>query len=356
MRIAIIITALAKQGSIYVFKELIHQIVKNENCHVDLFYFDELIEIEVNCSITRISLFGKFPDYNYDVVHSTGLRPDTYVFLHKNKFPSRTRFVTTIHSYIKNDLQNEYNLVVAILVSKYWYWILRSHDLIAVLTVDAKYYYSKLLKSEITVVNNGKTVIQNNLISDEDALKLNELRSKYKVIGTHAKITKIKGLETVINALKELPNYAFVIVGKGRDLDELITLAEKNNVKNRCLFLGFRTNIIPYFKYYHVYTMPSKSEGLPMALIEAVANRVPCLCSDINTFKELFDETQILTFKVGDSTDYAKQLVKLEKLDFREQLIKNAESKYIKSYTGEIMADRYLSEYIKLTENKYIVL
>ena len=115
MRIAIIITALAKQGSIYVFKELIHQLVKNKNCEVDLFYFDENIEIEVDCSITKISLFGELPDYNYDIVHSSGLRPDTYIFLNKNKFLSKTRFITTIHSYIRKDLQNEYNWVVSIL-------------------------------------------------------------------------------------------------------------------------------------------------------------------------------------------------------------------------------------------------
>jgi glycosyltransferase involved in cell wall biosynthesis len=351
MRIAIIITALAKQGSIYVFKELIHQLAKNENCEVDLFYFDEKIEIEVDCSITKISLLGALPDYNYDIVHSTGLRPDTYVFLHKKKFPHKTRFITTIHSYIRKDLQNEYNWVVSFLASNFWYYILRAQNLIAVLTVDARDYYKKLLKPEITVVNNGKTVILDNKVPDDDAKKIIQLAAKYKIIGTHAKITRIKGLETVINALKELPGYAFVIVGKGRDLDELITLAEKNNVKDRCLFLGFRTNILPYFQYYHVYTMPSYSEGLPMALIEAVANRVPCLCSDINTFKELFDDSQIITFKVGESADYAKNLLQLQMPGFRDQLVKNAEIKYRKAYTGEVMGNRYLFEYNRLVSN-----
>ena len=351
MRIAIIITALAKQGSIYVFKELIHQLVKNKNCEVDLFYFDENIEIEVDCSITKISLFGELPDYNYDIVHSSGLRPDTYIFLNKNKFLSKTRFITTIHSYIRKDLQNEYNWVVSILASNFWYRILRPQDLVAVLTNDAKEYYKKLLKNEITVVNNGKTVIQDNIVPQSDSMILKKLASKYKIIGTHAKITRIKGLEIVINALIELPDYAFVIIGKGRDLDELMLLAEKNKVTDRCLFLGFRSNILPYFQYYHVYTMPSYSEGLPMALIEAVANRVPCLCSDINTFKELFDESQIITFKVGDCSDYANKLIKLQSTEYRNQLINNAESKYISAYTGEVMVNRYLCEYKRLTNN-----
>ena len=351
MRIAIIITALAKQGSIYVFKELISQLSKLEDYEVDLFYFDENIEIEVDCSVTRISLFGKFPDYNYDIVHSTGLRPDTYIFLNKSKFLPKTRFITTIHSYIRKDLLNEYNWVVSFLASNFWYHILRAQDLVAVLTVDAYNYYKKLLKNEITVVNNGKTVIKDNDIPKSDELRLNYLASKYKIIGTHAKITRIKGLEIVINALIELPDYAFVIIGKGRDLDELILLAEKNKVVDRCLFLGFRSNILPYFQYYHVYTMPSYSEGLPMALIEAVANRVPCLCSDINTFKELFDESQIVTFKVGDCSDYASKLIKLQIPEYRNQLIKNAESKYLSAYTGEVMVNRYLCEYKRLTNN-----
>jgi glycosyltransferase involved in cell wall biosynthesis len=348
MRIAIIITALAKQGSIYVFKELIHQLGKHENCEVDLFYFDDKVEIEVECPVTRISLFGALPDFNYDIVHSTGLRPDTYIFLHKKKFPSKTRFISTIHSYIRKDLQNEYNWIVSFLASNFWYRILRAQDLVAVLTADARDYYKKLLKPEITVVNNGKTIINDNNVPESDAELLNALATRYKIIGTHAKITRIKGLETVINALIQLPEYAFVVIGKGRDLDELIELAEKNNVKDRCLFLGFRSNILPYFQYYHVYTMPSYIEGLPMALIEAVANRVPCLCSDINTFKELFDDSQIITFKVGESGDYAKNLLKLQTPGFRDQLVNNAEIKYRKAYTGEVMGNRYLVEYNRL--------
>ena len=350
MRIAIIITALAKQGSIYVFKELIHQLGKHEYCEVDLYFFDEKIEIEVDCSVKRISFFGILPEYNYDIVHSTGIRPDTYIFINKYKFPPNTRFISTIHSYIREDLQNEYNWIVSILASKFWYHILSAQNLVAVLTFDARDYYKKLLKSEIVVVNNGKTVIQDNVVPVKDAEKLNHLASKYKIIGTHAKVTRIKGLETVINSLIQLPEYAFVVIGKGRDLDQLIELAKKNNVINRCLFLGFRSNILPYFQYYHVYTMPSYSEGLPMALIEAVANRVPCLCSDINTFNELFDQTQILTFKVGSSSDYSKQLVKLQKVEFRNQLIRNAEKKYLDAYTGLVMGDRYLYEYNRLTQ------
>lgn len=348
MRIAIIITALAKQGSIFVFKELIHQLSTKNDCEVDLFYFDGKVEIEVDCLAIRISFFENLPGYNYDIVHSTGLRPDTYIFLHKKKFPTKTKFITTIHSYIKKDLENEYNKMISYLASNFWYRILRAQDLVAVLTVDASVYYKQLLKSEITVVNNGRTVIPNNKVPDSDAEKLNQLASRYKIIGTHAKITRIKGLETVINALMELPDYAFVVVGKGRDQEELITLAKKNHVMDRCLFLGFRSNILPYFQYYHVYTMPSYSEGLPMALIEAVANRVPCLCSDINTFKELFDDTQIITFKVGDSSDYVQKLSKLKIPEFREQLINNAESKYKKAYTGEVMGNRYWVEYNRL--------
>jgi len=354
MRIAIIITALAKQGSIYVFKELIHQLVRTNKCNIDLFYFDEKIEIEVECSVKRISLFGSLPDYKYDIVHSTGLRPDTYIFLHKKKFPPITRFVSTIHSYIRKDLSNEYNRFISFIASNYWYQILRSQNLVVVLTKDAQEYYKKLLKSEIVVINNGKSVTLNNEIPENDKILLNKISEKYKIIGTHAKITRIKGLETVINALIKLPDYAFVIVGKGRDLDELIRLAKKNNVSHRCLFLGFRTNVLPYFQYYHVYTMPSYSEGLPMALIEAVANRVPCLCSDINTFKELFDNTQIVTFKVGNSNDYATQILKLQNLELRNKLIINAELKYNHCYTGEVMANGYLNEYIRLIENNPI--
>jgi len=351
MRIAFILTALVNQGSISVFKELITHL-KPKDVVVDLYYFDEKIENDIDCNKQRISFSKSLPTYDYDIVHSTGIRPDLYVYLNKRKFSAKTKFLTTIHSFIRKDFNNEYNRVVSFLASNFWYKILGAQDKIVVLTNDAKSYYSKLLSSPISVVNNGRTNVENNLISDEDSWLLTQLGKKYKIIGTHAKISKIKGLEIVIQSLVILKDYVFVVVGKGKDLPELKLLAEKLAVQDRCIFLGYRSNIIPFFKFYQVYVMPSRSEGLPMALIEAVANRVPCLCSDIPTFKEVFSDEEVLKSPLGDVDEFTRKIIELENPQTRESLVDNAFDKYLSSYTGEVMADNYYALYSKILRRK----
>lgn len=351
MRIAFIITALANQGSISVFKELINQLTV-QGIELDLFYFDEKIENNFDCKKYRISFSTPLTDYNYDVVHSTGIRPDLYVWLNKKKFQKKTRFITTIHSFIRKDFNNEYNWVVSIVASNLWYRIISAHDRVAVLTNDAKLYYSKLLSSPIRVVNNGRTCIPNNHITLEDEILLRGIGLRYKVLGTHAKISRIKGLDQVIESLVKLTNYAFVAIGEGKDLDELKAQAVRLGVNDRCFFLGFRTNITPFFKFYDIYVMPSRSEGLPMALIEAVANKVACLCSDISTFKEIFSDYEVVKFELANVDNFIEKVIKLEDKQLKEKVISNAFEKYLSSYTAEVMANNYLNLYREMRATK----
>jgi len=347
MRIAFIITALANQGSISVFKELISQLTK-QVIELDLFYFDEKIENNFDCEKYRISFSTSLKDNNYDIVHSTGIRPDLYVWLNKKKFPKKTKFITTIHSFIRKDFTNEYNWLISAIASNLWYRIISAHDRVAVLTNDAKLYYSKLLSLPIYVVNNGRTCISNNDIATEDEVLLRGIASKFKILGTHAKISKIKGLNLVIDSLVKLTDYAFVVIGQGKDLDELKANALRLGVEERCFFLGFRTNITPFFRFYDIYVMPSLSEGLPMALIEAVANKVVCLCSDISTFKEIFSEYEVMKFELGNVDDFIKKVFKLEDIKLKEQMIALAHEKYLSSYTAEVMASNYLKLYMEM--------
>ena len=98
--------------------------------------------------------------------------------------------------------------------------------------------------------------------------------------------------------------------------------------------------------------MPSLSEGLPMALIEAVANKVVCLCSNIPTFKEIFSEDEVLKFKLGDVDDFIEKVFILEDAELKEQMIALAHEKYISFYTAEVMASNYLKLYREMCTTK----
>ena len=350
MRIAIVFTALAEVSSILVFRNLIEGLTKISGLEIDLYYFDVKSNFKVLCPSKQIKFFQDLPTHQYDIVHSTGIRPDLYIFLNRKKFPKHTKFITTIHSFIGKDLANKYNSLVAIIATKFWLFILKYHHVVVVLTNCAKTHYLKKINNEIRVINNGRSLSLNPTFLKSDVEIILEAKKNYKIIATHAVITKIKGLDVVVRALKYLPNYIFIVFGNGDDVLRLKKLAHSLGVSDRCLFMGRRKCIESYFQYYDLYVMPSLSEGLPMALLEAVSNKTPCLTSNIATFQEIFTEDEVPKFLAGNEFDFKDKVLKFENSIYRDSVIQNAHDKYMQCYTNEVMCSNYLKLYTDLCQ------
>ena len=87
---------------------------------------------------------------------------------------------------------------------------------------------------------------------------------------------------SVILALKNLPeNVYYLIAGSGRLERELKDEARFLGVRDRVRFLGYRSDIAHILHGVDCFIFPSLQEGLPVALMEALASGVPCLASKI---------------------------------------------------------------------------
>ncbi|WP_293302857.1 glycosyltransferase family 4 protein [Pedobacter sp. UBA4863] len=351
MKIAYLLPRLDNKSSITLFKDLIPKLKQlNSNIEIDIYFFDNEVSLHFPHKTHKIDFFsGSIALNNYDIVHSSGIRPNVYVWLNKWRFGSNSRFVTTIHSFIYEDFKNQFSSFLAFLYTKMWLSLLNSQHAVVVLTEVAKTYYLDKIKSRIEVVNNGKGPLQNDLMSEEDVKLMEAFVSKFSyVIGTHAVVSKIKGLDTVVKGLVTLKDYCFVIVGDGPEVESLKRLAQELNVQNRILFIGFRKNIGSFFRFYDMYVMPSRSEGLPLALIEAVSSRTFCLTSDIPTFIELFEDDEVPKFKLDDVDDFCKQILKYKDKFLIQERIEKAYIKYTNRYTDEVMARNYYNLYLEL--------
>ena len=104
-------------------------------------------------------------------------------------------------------------------------------------------------------------------------------------------LNKNKNHEVVIRAIAQLKrdDIIYVICGRGILEDYLKKLAQKLGIFRQTLFLGFRTDIIEIAKASDVFVLPSLREGLPVALMEAMACSLPIVCSDIRGNSDLID-------------------------------------------------------------------
>lgn len=97
-----------------------------------------------------------------------------------------------------------------------------------------------------------------------------------------------KNHRVVIECLPDLPkNYHYIICGQGPLKDELLKLANELCVEDRLHLLGYRSDVIRIMKSSDIFVFPSKREGLPVSLMEAMVCKLPCIASDIRGNRDL---------------------------------------------------------------------
>lgn len=133
----------------------------------------------------------------------------------------------------------------------------------------------------------------------------------------------VKNHITAIKALAECnsKNVHYVIAGIGRLRDELISYAEELGVGDRVHLVGFRTDIAKLLKGSDFFLFPSLREGLPVALMEAMAAGLPAIVSNTRGIRDLISTKGGLYFEPLDYELLAKHIdTFVQNKDMREKM------------------------------------
>lgn len=344
MKIAYIVPSLVNNGPILVVKELVEQMVRNgQQCTV--YFFDtKKQEIDFPCPVKRIGFRDKIDFDHFDIVHSHGIRPDFYVFCRK-PLKCRAKFVTTLHNYVISDLTYQYNRWIGGISGRIWMFILRRHDKAVTLTRHAIVYYKRWLPlSKLTFAYNTRYLQKKDLTAEEQ-LQISAFGKESKLIGMNVVLTDCKGVDQVIRALPELPEYKLLLIGDGKVRESLQRLAVRLKVEQRVLFAGYRKDAYRYLPYCDVYAMPSRSEGFGLSLLEAAIFEVPTICSDIPVFREIFTREDVAFFQLENVASLVKAI---KSVTGNTSMAKRMHQKYLDCYSPEKFYQRYISIYRSL--------
>lgn len=172
--------------------------------------------------------------------------------------------------------------------------------------------------------------------------------SKKIIIGTTAAVNiKYKGQQYIIKALgrlkKEgLDNYEYHLVGGG-DNSYLKTVAKKYDVTDQVKFIGPvpHNQVFNWLDTIDLYCQPSRQEGLPRALVEAMSRGCPAIGAKTGGIPELIMPEYIF------SNGNMKEICDLLKLfTDKNQLIKQARTCFNK-------AKEFESEYLNDKRNEF---
>jgi protein-tyrosine-phosphatase len=105
------------------------------------------------------------------------------------------------------------------------------------------------------------------------------------------RLSPVKGHSSLLRAarlvLHEQPRAKFLIVGDGPLSAELRALAVELRIDGACLFAGHRTDVHDLLSAIDVFVLPSLSEGIPMALLEAMALGTPVVATAVGGIPEV---------------------------------------------------------------------
>ena len=191
-------------------------------------------------------------------------------------------------------------------------------------------------------------------------LKRNNKINKKKtiIIGTAAALdVRYKGQEYVMKAIAELnkQGYKFIYRLAGGYTSQngsnfLKELSIKIGIEKDVEFVGSLESdkMNDYYDNIDIYIQPSKQEGLPRSLIEAMSRGCPCIGSNIAGIPELLNKEQL--FKKGNSRDLKEKLINMINCDLDE--ISKYNFNKAKKYEKKIL-DKKRKEFYKefLEEN-----
>ena len=102
-------------------------------------------------------------------------------------------------------------------------------------------------------------------------------------------LRKLKNHRTIIEAMAKIENknLHYIIAGCGTFSGELSELAEKHGIKDRVHLPGFRNDVFDLLKSSDIFCFPSTREGMPLALMEAMAAGLPAVASNVRGNRDL---------------------------------------------------------------------
>lgn len=123
--------------------------------------------------------------------------------------------------------------------------------------------------------------------------ELSKRKNHQAVIQALAQMTCESGIADGLSEAGE-GRIKYLIAGEGGERGKLERLIRKRGLGDRVRLLGYRTDVRELLAAADCFVFPSKQEGLPVALMEAMAAGLPCIAADIRGCRELLGKDELV--------------------------------------------------------------
>lgn len=143
-------------------------------------------------------------------------------------------------------------------------------------TKEARNYFTGKIKDDAIVIPNP-IFIDSSLLTRSSDKRRKEIVSVGRLDYQKNHELTIRAFNNIIN---NYPEYRLLIYGDGVEKDNLQQLIEKLGLKERVCLCGRHQDVLSRIREAQLFIMSSRWEGMPNALMEAMALGLPCISSD----------------------------------------------------------------------------
>lgn len=131
-----------------------------------------------------------------------------------------------------------------------------------------------------------------------------------------ARLDALKDHATAIQTLAQVvqfrPNARLVLVGEGPELAGIQQLVRERGLEPNVRFMGLRRDVPRLLRAADLFLLSSKSEGIPLTVIEAMAAGLPVVSTNVGGVSEIIDHGQTgLLAPAGDADKLATNILEL---------------------------------------------
>ncbi|MBN1993491.1 MAG: glycosyltransferase family 4 protein [Anaerolineae bacterium] len=186
-----------------------------------------------------------------------------------------------------------------------------------------------------------------------------KMESRSLTVVSVGRLSYEKGLDLLLLAWKEVlqlkipGEFTLLIVGDGPERVDLEALREQLALGERVVFTGATTGIDRYLQQADIFVLPSRSEGMPNAVLEAMASGLAIAATRVGGIPYLItpDQTGLLV-PPEDVAALTQALVQLlTRPNLRRRLGRTARQHVEHNYSMKIVTEHYLQLYRELSPN-----
>ncbi len=242
-------------------------------------------------------------------------------------------------------------------------WLYEWLDALSLHFVDHVVFVSEAMREHHrlkTLPINNTSVINNGLsVQDMDSAKpaaipetiFQFIRQRFTILGA-GRFSPEKDFISLVRAVSGLVHdescdLQLLLLGEGPLRKELIDEAAMLGITDRVLFPGYTQNVPVIMRCCQAFAMPSLTEGLPMALLEAMASEIPIVTSRVGGMPYALEGGKAGFLIEPGNVDMLKQALREIYVSPHRsaQLVSRAKERVLSKFSNITMAEEYQKIY-----------